>query len=749
MAMNYLNELNEKQYEAVTANDRYLRIIAGAGSGKTRVLTYRISYLIDVMHVYPSEILAITFTNKVAKEMKERTINLLPDFNLDGLTISTFHSWCARFLRSEIGVLGFSRNYIIYDDDDQLRLIKEIGVGLGFKKGDDINKSALNFISKQKTMGHLPSDVVKGNMKDEKTENILIQYFTLYEKAKNEANALDFDDLLIYALKILTDFPEVREKYSRKYQDILIDEFQDTNDLQFKLLTKLIGPYTNLYVVGDPDQTIYTWRGANQKIILDIDKIYTPMRSIILNENYRSTNEILKVANKLISHNRERVAKDLFTNKVGGKVVSLKVLDSSILEANYVASTIDSILEKNKDASYKNIAILYRSSFLSLKIENALTMRRIPYNVYGGLKFYSRKEIKDCLAYFRLIINPKDDVSFDRIINVPKRGFGDKTISIIKSEAIKYNLKCCEYIEHIDDYESELKEKIKEVLRKLGSQIVSTRKKIIDNQEAYSEVLDQFLKDIGYYDFLSMQEDDDSAFDNVKALIDDVRNYLKGHEESTFDEYLQNVTLLTSQDDMDGSDKVSLMTVHTAKGLEYDYVFVIGLNEGVFPNQRALNERNNEGLEEERRLAYVAFTRAKKELYLTLNRDYNHSLATSNIPSQFLKEAGIQLPSFNPDRIGLTSDSRNIYRYNFDKFNTGSGLSISQEKPRMKTGLNFTDLNAGNNIKWKVGDIAVHKTFGEGVVKKVEDTIITVDFYDFGEKKLLGSHKSLSKKGDA
>ncbi len=747
--MNYLEELNDKQYEAVSAKDKYLRIIAGAGSGKTRVLTYRISYLIDVMHVRPSEILAITFTNKVAKEMKERTLNLLPDFNLDGLTISTFHSWCARFLRSEIQVLGFPRNYIIYDDDDQLRLIKEIGVRLGFKKSDEMNKSALNFISRQKTIGNLPSDVIKGSFKDSKVETILMDYFRLYEQAKNEAYALDFDDLLIYTLKILKDFPEICDKYSRRYHDILIDEFQDTNDLQFKLLTKLVGPYTNLYVVGDPDQTIYTWRGANQKIILDIDKIYTPMRSIVLNENYRSTNEILKVANKLISNNKERVPKDLFTNKTGGKKVSLKCLDNSILEANFVASTIDKIVEDNK-AEYKDIAVLYRSSYLSLKIENALTTRRIPYNVYGGLKFYSRKEIKDCLAYFRLLINPKDDVSFDRIINVPKRGFGEKTIGIIKLEAMNNNLSCLEYVEHIDEYSSELKEKTISTLRKLAKQIADTRAKIIDNQEAYSEVLDGFLKDIGYYEYLSSLEDEDSALENVKALIDDIRNYLKAHEDSTFDEYLQNVTLLTSQDDIDSSNKVSLMTVHTAKGLEYDYVFVIGLSEGVFPNQRAINERSNTGLEEERRLAYVAFTRAKKELYLTLNRDYNYTSKCSNIPSQFLKEAGIELPGLNVDSIGLSSnsESRNIYRYDFGKFKTGSGLVIEKEKPRIQTSSNFMDLNTGNNIKWKVGDTAIHKTFGEGKVTNVENDIITVDFYDFGTKKLLGSHKSLSKKGE-
>lgn len=744
MTMNYVNELNEKQYEAVTAEDRFLRIIAGAGSGKTRVLTYRIAYLIERMYVRPSSILAITFTNKVAKEMKERTLSLLPGYDLNGLIISTFHSWCARFLRSEIEVLGFPRNYIIYDDDDQMRLIKEIGARRGYKKGDEKNKAAFNFISKQKTLGKLPSDLVKSNYKGNE-EKEFIEYFQEYEKAKNDAKALDFDDLLIYALKILKNFPEVRYKYQSRYHDILVDEFQDTNDLQFELLSCLVGPDTNIYVVGDPDQTIYTWRGANQKIILDIDKIYQPMRSIVLNQNYRSTTEILSAANKLINNNIERLPKDLFTDNKGGKPVTLKPLESAVNEANYIATTIESIIAKNSGVSYKDFAILYRSSYLSLKIENALTMKRLPYNVYGGLKFYSRKEIKDCLAYFRLIMTSKDNVSFDRIINVPRRGFGDKTIETIKREAESHSLACLDYLESLDLFESELKEKTKDKLRELVKFILDARNKIKLNEEAYSEVLDQFLTDIGYYDYLDSQEDNESSLENVKALIEDVRTYLKTHEDSSFDEYLQNITLLTSQDDIDGSDKISLMTVHTAKGLEYNYVFVLGLNEGVFPNQRAVLERAKTGLEEERRLAYVAFTRAKKELYLTYNKDYSYVTQAGGIPSRFIKEAGIEIPSFNINSFGRQSNERNIYRYDFDKYKTGSGIVKSSTKTNSNS---FVDVNQGNNIEWSVGDAAIHKAFGIGKVLHVENGIITVDFVDFGTKKLLGSHKSLSKKED-
>lgn len=744
--MDYINELNERQYEAVSASDKYLRIIAGAGSGKTRVLTYRIAYLIEKFNVAPYKILAITFTNKVAKEMKERTLGLLPDYDLGGLTISTFHSWCARFLRSEIEIIGFPRNYIIYDDDDQMRLIKEIGLKYGHKKGDQINKQAYNYISKNKSAGKLPSDVNKEG-KDFNQE--FFNYFVEYEKAKNAAKALDFDDLLIYSVKILENFEEIRSRYLNRYHDILIDEFQDTNDLQFKLLTYLIGPNTNLYVVGDPDQTIYTWRGANQRLILELDKIYVPLRSIVMDQNYRSTTQILDVANKLISHNKMRLPKELFSTNTNGKPVTLKNLDSGILEAQYVSSTIEEIMERHPGVTYKDFAILYRSSYLSLKIENAFMNRGIPYNVYGGLKFYSRKEVKDCLAYFRLLVNPLDDISFDRIVNVPKRGIGEKSLDTLKIEANKYGLSLLNYVYEIYEHESDLKETVKQKLIKLGDKIKTCSKKLIDNDEAYSETLDDFLKDIEYYDYLADMEDGDGQLENVKALIDDVRIYLKDHEDSTFDEYLQNVTLLTSQDDMDNSNKVSLMTVHTAKGLEFNYVFCIGLNDGVFPNARAINERTMDGLEEERRLAYVAFTRAKKELYITLNKDYNYTNSCQNIPSRFIKESGIELPSFNLDSLGGGASYREgnrLYKVNFDKYTSGSGITKTNSNRR--TTQKFEEINAGNNIKWQVGDTAIHKTFGAGKVLKVEGEVITVDFLDFGTKKLLGSHKALSKKGD-
>ena len=742
--MDYQNELNKNQFEAVSSADQYLRIIAGAGSGKTRVLTYRIAYLIDVFKVRPYEIVAITFTNKVAREMQERTSALLPDFNLAGLTISTFHSFCARFLRVEAEHLGIPRNYTIYDDDDTLRLIKMIGVDKGYKKTDEIIAQAVNYIGGKKMRGLLPSEVKLNNYGNPR-EKILLEFFKEYEYRKNEAGALDFDDLLIYTIKILREFPEVRARYNQKIKHILVDEFQDTNDVQFELLKLLTNRETCVYVVGDPDQTIYTWRGANQKIILEIDKVFSPMKTIILNENYRSTTKILEASNKLIAFNKERVKKDLFTNNATGDDITLKALDSSIAEANFVANTILELKEKDSNFKFKDVAILYRSSYLSLKIENAFTTRGIPYRVYGGLKFYARKEIKDALAYFHIIFNDKDDISFLRIINFPRRGFGDKSVDKLRAEASALNLGLLEYFRVIDRYHSEIKPSLVKSVQELIAKMDSTKSKLNLNLEAYSEVLDQFLKNIGFYKALEDSEEDDDKLENVHALIDDIRNYLREHPESNFEEYLQNIALMTSQDEIKGDDNVSLMTVHTAKGLEFNYVFVIGLNDGVFPNQRAINERDKEGLEEERRLAYVAFTRAKKKLYVTLNRDYSYVSSSTNTPSRFIKEAGLKIPSFSymGVDVGSVSDNRsgNLYFIDPKKTTEGNGIFTKATKPVS----GFTEINIGNGINWKVGDKVNHKVFGNGYVSKVENDIIDVVFDDFGLKRLLGSHKALSK----
>ncbi len=730
--MNYEKELNKNQYKAVTSDAQFLRIIAGAGSGKTRVLTYRIAYLIDKMGVNPYNILAITFTNKVAKEMKTRTISLLPNENLRDLSINTYHSWCARFLREEIHVLGFPRSFIIMDEDDSLSLVKSVGEGFGYKRGDDRNKKAYDFIKTQKCYGRLPSETETKVMGHEEE----IKYFYDYEKRKNEMFQLDFDDLIIYTIRILESNADIKEKWTRRYRHILIDEFQDTNDLQFKLLTLITDSSSNVYVVGDPDQTIYTWRGANQKIILDFDKVYRPTTTITLDENYRSTPNILAISNALISKNKDRYEKNLFTENHSGADVELKAFSRAVDEANFIANKIEEIRFKDKNLKYKDFAVLYRSSYLTQKLENVLVAKHIPYKVFGALKFYSRAEVKDCLAYFKILMDENDDISFERIINVPRRKIGDKSISVLKAESQRDHLSMIHYLKEIHKHDTELKSTVVSSLEELFKAMDKTRERLLQNYEAYSEVLNEFLQTIGYYDYLESDDETKDKIDNVKALIDDVRSYLKSNPESNFTEYLQNVSLFSAQDDINDSDTVSLMTVHTAKGLEFDYVFLMCLAEGVFPNGRALLE-NPKSIEEERRLAYVACTRAKKQLFLSYNSDYSHSLGSYPLPSQFLTDMGLKpiVHSFNP-YFNTSEDDSKKYRYDFDKY------TPHNDAPNA----NIIDLTKRNNIKWNVGDTAIHQVFGEGKVIKVEDDIIEVDFKDFGKKSLLGNHPKLSKK---
>lgn len=728
--MNYQEELNENQYKAVTSEAQFLRIIAGAGSGKTRVLTYRIAYLIEKREVAPYNILAITFTNKVAKEMKIRTENLIPDYDLRYLTISTFHSFCARFLRSEIGVLGFPSTFLIMDEDDSLSLIKTIGETFGYKRTDEKNKNAYQFISNQKCYGKLPSDIENKYYSHQED----IKYFKEYEKRKNKMFQLDFDDLIIYTIRILKAYPEIQEKWSKRFQHILVDEFQDTNDLQFELLTLLSSPQSNIYVVGDPDQTIYTWRGANQKIIMNFDNYYKPTTTITLNENYRSTPNILDAANKLIAHNIDRFKKDLFTNKPVGKEVILKSFDEQYAEANFIGNKISELKMSDSSINYKDIAVLYRSSYLTLKLENILIRKHIPYRVYGGLKFYSRAEVKDAIAYFKVLMNENDDISFERIINVPTRHIGDKSISLLKNEAYKANLSMINYIKEIHKYDTQLRSTVINSLNDLFEKMNQTRSRLKENLEAYSEVLNDFLNEIGYIEFLEEKEEDVDRLENVKSLIDDVKGYLKMNPTSNFSEYLQNVTLFSAQDDIDNSDSVTLMTAHTAKGLEYNYVFIMGFSEGVFPNQRSIMESPN-AIEEERRLAYVACTRAKKQLFITYNSGFSFAVKSNAQPSSFIKEMGLKPQGYVFGQFS-PSNQQKIYKYGTQNKNKYDNNAQS-----------YLDIKSSNNkVDWKSGDIAIHEAFGEGNVLSVEDDIIKVDFKDFGVKKLLGTHPKLKKK---
>lgn len=732
--MDYSTLLNEKQLEAVSTQAQYARVIAGAGSGKTRVLTYRISYLISEMNVEPSKIVAIAFTNKVAAEMKERALKLLNGAGR-GLTVSTFHSWCAKFLRKEIDVLGFPNNFTIMDEEDTDTLIKNIGVELGYKKNDDVVKYAIGFIGANKCKGLYPENVLISEHSLDRTKTAL-KIFHMYEDRKDKMLSLDFDDLLLKTIQILEEFPEIRAKWQSRIDHILIDEFQDTNDVQFKLVKLLLKDTTNLYVVGDPDQTIYTWRGANQNIILQFNKTFPLAQTLILDRNYRSTKVILDHANKLIAHNKKRVPKNLYTESEQGEPVKVECSFKRDDEAFYVANEIENIIRKYPNTSYRNIAILYRAAYITLPFENEFMRRKIPYQIFGGIKFFQRKEIKDVLAYFRLIYNHEDDLSFERIVNVPRRGIGDATMDELKAEKEAENLSYFEYLDHIENYETNIKAKHIMALTALIEKIKQTRKRLDENLEAYPKILEDFIRDLNYFDYLS--SDDETAEErlaNVKSLFNDITDFLRNNPESSFETYLENASLQTSQDEIKNGDFVSMMTIHVAKGLEFDHVFVVSMIDGVFPSRRTEDESGEDGLEEERRLAYVAFTRAKKRLYITTNKAYSFVLQEESTVSRFIKEAGLEV--------------RNKGLYQPKPKPAFTDFGYFKDEPRQSYGsqADTPPKPVDNGIKdWKVGDIAIHEVFGRGIVVGIIDgTILQIDFDTHGRKSILASHPKIRK----
>ncbi|MCR5505405.1 MAG: UvrD-helicase domain-containing protein [Bacilli bacterium] len=738
--MNFEKELNERQLEAVTTSYPHVRIIAGAGSGKTRVLTYRIAFLISEMHVAPWKILAITFTNKVANEMRKRVVDMLPEVEKD-LTIKTFHSFAALFLRREIHVLDYPASFTILDEEDQKKLIQDIAVERGFRRGDKIVGKTMSYIGSCKLKEKYPDDItiIKPSFEDERE---CLEIYKRYEEEKDKMLSLDFDDLLLKTNYILENYPQVRMRWQDRIDDILIDEFQDTNDIEYKLVKFLKRPDAALYVVGDPDQTIYTWRGANQNIILELEKQFLDMETIILDRNYRSTSKILTSANKLISNNKMRVKKDLYTKNNPGDDVVVHSSSSSQSEAEYVAREVQKLKQVNGYA-YKDIAILYRSSYVTMDFEHAFVAKNIPYRIYGGQKFYQRKEIKDVLAYFHLIVNVKDNISFLRIINTPRRGIGDTTVNLLKEESDNNNQSLYEYVRDVDVVDSNVSKKALNSLKTMITLIEKARADIDKKEEVFSKILEDMIYSLGYQDYLLKDDDDgEDRLENVKALFQDLRHYLKSNPDSSFEEYLQNIALVSAQDELVDGDFVTFMTVHTAKGLEYPVIFVVRFNNGVFPHVRSVMESGYKGIEEERRLAYVAMTRAKERLYLTLAGDYSYVLGGALTPSQFIIESGNKVIT-NNDYSPYRNTNTRPKQFHFDD---GPNLDFTKDEPIRQ---NFSQ--ATNDIdEWQVGDIVIHKTLGKGVVIELEgDGIIKVNFENHGNKSIMGNHPFVSKGGHA
>ncbi|MBE6143431.1 MAG: ATP-dependent DNA helicase [Erysipelotrichaceae bacterium] len=731
-----LSSLNKEQLESVISKDQYLRVVAGAGSGKTRVLTYRIANLIVNENVVPRNIMAVTFTNKAAKEIKERVISLIGDVR--GIFLGTIHSWCARFLRFEARYIDYPDTFTIIDEEDQLNIMKGIFANKGLPKSDPNIKGCLEWIGNKKTNGYQYED-----LKNEKYHSALmmdyLDYFRQYTEILRERKSLDFDDLLLKSIEILADESNgVRERYSRYMEHILVDEFQDINDVQFRLITLLMTKDTSLYVVGDPDQTIYTWRGANHRLILDLEENLNALfkgakvKSIVLNRNYRSTKSILNCANKLIDFNKERVKKDLFSYQDEGQPVNFYNARTVKEEAFKVVSNIMELHTK-KNVDYSNIAVLYRANYLSREVESQLSMYRIPYKVFGGMKFYQRKEIKDIVAYLKLIVNPSDDTAFERIVNVPKRGIGPTSLERLANQADALGQMKFIYLkENIN--ESPLTSKQKASWIGVLDAMDKVSKKLEAGERKIASLLEDFVDKIGYFKYLIEEEENyEDRIDNIKELVSYAEAFLEDDPNAKFEDFVNNAMLQSSQDDVNNGDFVSLMTVHTAKGLEYDYVFVYGMGEGVFPSMRAISE-SKLGIEEERRLAYVAFTRAKLRLYVSSNQDYSYVLQCPLSPSRFVKEAGIYKDTYEDKyRMGHT---------------TSSYYQSQNKKPTIQSVKTILDTSKTNGVKdWKVGDRIEHVTFGKGKVVQLIDKLIVVQFdnVQFGKKTFLGSHISIKR----
>ena len=694
-----IDDLNKEQQKAVLETEGPLLILAGAGSGKTRVLTTKVAYLIEEAGISPYNILAITFTNKAAKEMSNRLYRLIGD-KAKNVQVSTFHSFGVKILRENFKYLGYDKNFIIMDSEDSISVIKKILK----EKGIDpkiYNPNAIkNKISSCKNEMMSPKDYEKYVASD--FEKIVLLVYELYEGTLKKNNSIDFDDLLILPIKLFRENPNILQNYQERFQYILIDEYQDTNEAQY-ILTKMISAkYRNICCVGDVDQSIYSFRGANYKNILNFEKDYKDAKTIKLEQNYRSTTNILDAANDVIKNNKERKDKKLWSDKGAGDKITYYRAFNGIDEAQYVAREIKNLI--NNGIEYENIAVLYRTNSQSHVIEEEFLKNKIPYKIVGGIGFYSRKEIKDVLAYLRLIYNEKDNISLLRVINTPKRGVGSKTISNLIEKANNEGKSIYEVI--VSGKELEFKNII-EKLKKFSESLTIT------------ELVDKILDITGIRKEYESDKtlESDIRLENLEELKTVTRTFEEKEGIVSLEDFLYEVSLVSDVNEYDeDKNRVSLMTVHSVKGLEFDYVFITGLEEGIFPHMNSL--MNNSDLEEERRLCYVAITRAKEKLYLVnarLRMMFGHDC--TNLPSRFIGE-------INKDLLdGYVSED-----------------NFKEEK------IDIEEKFYKDDVDYKKDDYVYHEIFGQGKVINVSGSLVTIAFkHPYGIKKLMKNHKSLSK----
>lgn len=753
-----LQGMNDRQAEAVKSTQGPLLIMAGAGSGKTRVLTHRIAYLIDEVGVNPWNILAITFTNKAAREMKERAMALNPA-TADTL-IATFHAMCVRILRREGDKIGYNRNFTIVDPGEQRTLMKRILKQLNLDPKKWSERAILGTISNAKN--DLIDEVAYDRQAGDMYSQMVAKCYKLYQEELRRSEAMDFDDLIMVTLKLFDDNPDVLSYYQNRYQYIHVDEYQDTNHAQYQLVKLLASRFKNICVVGDADQSIYGWRGADMQNILDFEQDYPEAKVVLLEENYRSTKTILQAANEVIKNNRNRREKKLWTqNDDGQKIVYYKARDEHE-EALFVASQIAQAV-REQGVSFQDMAVLYRTNAQSRTIEEALLKANIPYTMVGGTKFYNRKEIRDVIAYLNVIANPADNMSFERIVNEPKRGVGPGTLDKLRDFSYPCGRSLLEGASEV--VSSTIKGKAAQALFELGNLLLNTRDQL-DNY-SLTDLVELVLDKTGYADSLRVQNtlESQARLENIQEFLSVTKNFDDKDEaadETGLDKlsrFLNDLALIADTDDGDNqSAAVTLMTLHAAKGLEFPHVFLIGMEEGVFPLSRA--SENPEELEEERRLAYVGITRAEHQLYLTnANARTLFGKLGYNRPSRFLHEISDNLLDYQglarPAQTSFVASYANGRATRF-----GQGMSLSQALQARKSANQpssfaqpvgkTSPVGSSTATDWQVGDIACHRKWGEGLVLEVSGTgtaqELKIKFPEVGLKKLLASLAPIEKK---
>ena len=739
-----LDTLNPAQREAVEKTEGPVLILAGAGSGKTRVLTTRIGHLIEDKGVQPANILAITFTNKAANEMRERVEETL-ESDASDMWISTFHSCCVRILRKDINRIGYNRSFVIYDSADQVTLVKDCLKELNLNDKVFEPKMIISTISGAKDKLYDPKQFKAMHMNDNRMSKIADVY-ALYQDRLKRNSALDFDDLIFKTVELLKSDKEVLDYYRNRFKYIMVDEYQDTSKAQYELIKILAKEHQNICVVGDDDQSIYGWRGADTRNILEFEKDYDDVHVVKLEQNYRSTQIILDAANTVISNNIERKRKRLWSEKKDGELIKIQVAQDEIEESDFVADMIAKI-SREQNRSYKDFAVLYRANAQSRSVEDALNRSQIPYNIYGGTKFYERKEIKDLIAYLRVIQNPQDDISIKRIINVPRRGIGLRTIEKIEDRA---SLKQESIYSVLIDIEtnSEISTKARNSISEFVDNVIGTLRTM---REVYpvSKLIEKVIESIDYYGYIDElykgdKEEAEERKDNVKEFISVAMEFEQNSEEKDLETFLTGVALTSESSEEEEIDKVSLMTIHTSKGLEFPVVFIVGMEDGLFPIARAVRSMSDSEIEEERRLCYVGITRAKEILYLTLTQKRTlYGKTNPSIASRFMEE----LPKECIERLNSAEKELSYSKANYnvlDKYKQKYMNTINKTAVAKQVNATIKSNEKETNIDdIKPGARVHHPKFGVGTVVGMMGTDVTIAFEQQGIKKINKEYTTL------